>query len=41
MIAKRFQVAVSGDGVDMQTLVEIMGGLDLAQLESMQNAGAQ
>jgi hypothetical protein len=41
MIANRFQVDVSGDGVDMQTLVGIMGGLDLAQLQSMKDAGAQ
>jgi Yip1 domain len=40
IIAKRFTVAVSGYSVDMGTLHEAFGGLDLAALDGMKDAGA-
>lgn len=41
MVAKRFTVDVSGDNVDMHTLEQTLGQIDLARLESMKDAGAQ
>ena len=41
MLAKRFEVDVSGLGVDMSTLEQSLGQVDLARLESMKNQGAQ
>ncbi|HEX3912105.1 MAG TPA: YIP1 family protein [Steroidobacteraceae bacterium] len=40
ILAKRFSVDVSGRGVDMGTLEQSLGQIDLARLESMKNAGA-
>ena len=40
ILAKRFQVDVSGDGVDMATLEQFLGHVDLARLESMKDQGA-
>jgi len=41
MLAKRFQVDVTGDGVDMQTLEQSLGQVDLARLEAMKDQGGQ
>jgi hypothetical protein len=40
IIAKRFSVEVTGQGVDIAQLEKILGSLDLARLESMKDAGA-
>ena len=40
ILAKRFEVDVSGDGVDMGTLEQSLGQVDLARLESMKDQGA-
>jgi hypothetical protein len=40
ILAKRFEVDVSGDGVDMDTLERSLGQVDLARLESMKDQGA-
>jgi Yip1 domain len=40
MVAKRFQVELTGDGVDMSTLEQDLGSIDLGRLESMKNQGA-
>lgn len=40
ILAKRFSVDVSGSGVDMHTLEQSLGQIDLSRLESMKNAGA-
>ncbi len=41
IVAKRFEVDVTGDAVDMPALERYLGSVDLAKLEAMQNAGAQ
>ncbi len=41
MLAKRFQVEITGDGVDMSSLEQALGQIDLASLESMKDQGAQ
>jgi hypothetical protein len=41
VVAKRFSVDVSGSGVDMRTLEQSLGQIDLSRLESMKDAGAQ
>jgi predicted nucleic acid-binding Zn ribbon protein len=41
IVAKRFEVDVAGDGVDMNTLEQSLGQVDLARLESMKEQGAQ
>jgi Yip1 domain/zinc-ribbon domain len=41
MLAKRFQVEITGDGVDMSSLEQALGQIDLARLESMKDQGAQ
>lgn len=41
ILAKRFEVDVAGDGVDMNTLEQSLGQVDLARLESMRDQGAQ
>jgi Yip1 domain len=40
ILAKRFQVDVTGDGVDMGTLEQSLGQVDLARLESMKDQGS-
>jgi len=40
LVAKRFSVEVTGQGVDIAQLEKTLGSLDLAQLESMKDAGA-
>lgn len=40
IIAKRFSVEVTGQGVDIAQLEQTLGSLDLARLESMKDAGA-
>lgn len=40
MLAKRFQVEITGDGVDMGVLEKALGSVDLSHLESMKDAGA-
>lgn len=40
ILAKRFSVDISGSGVDMHTLEQSLGQIDLSRLESMKNAGA-
>ena len=40
IIAKRFSVEVTGQGVDIAQLEKTLGSLDLAALESMKDAGA-
>jgi hypothetical protein len=40
ILAKRFEVDVSGDGVDMGALEQSLGQVDLARLESMKDQGA-
>jgi hypothetical protein len=41
ILAKRFEVDVTGEGVDMSTLEQSLGEVDLARLESMKDQGAQ
>jgi hypothetical protein len=41
IVAKRFSVSVTGDGVDMSTLEQYASAVNFAQLESMKDAGAQ
>ena len=41
IVAKRYSVDVSGSGVDMRTLEQSLGQIDLARLEAMKDAGAQ
>jgi hypothetical protein len=41
IVAKRFEVDVAGDGVDMNTLEQSLGEVDLTRLESMKDQGAQ
>jgi hypothetical protein len=41
IVAKRFEVDVAGDGVDMNTLEQSLGQVDLLRLESMKDQGAQ
>jgi hypothetical protein len=41
LIAKRFSVEVTGQGVDVAQLEKTLNAVDLTRLESMQNAGAQ
>jgi hypothetical protein len=41
IVAKRFSVEVSGDGVDMSTLEQYASLVDFSRLESMKDAGAQ
>jgi hypothetical protein len=41
LVAKRFEVDVAGDGVDMSALEQSLGQVDLARLESMKDVGAQ
>ena len=41
IVAKRFEVDVAGDGVDMNTLEQSLSQVDLARLESMKDQGAQ
>jgi Yip1 domain len=40
IVAKRFSVDLSGNGVDMKSLEQSLGQIDLARLESMKDAGA-
>jgi Yip1-like protein/zinc ribbon protein len=41
VLVKRFSVDISGSNVDMQTLEQSLGQIDLSRLESMKEAGAQ
>jgi hypothetical protein len=41
LLAKRFQVEITGEGVDMGSLEQALGQVDLARLESMKDQGAQ
>lgn len=41
IIAKRFTVDVTGEGVPMETLQRAYGDIDLASLEGLKNAGAK
>jgi hypothetical protein len=41
IIAKRFSVEVTGQGIDIAQLEKTLGSLDLARLESMKDAGAR
>jgi hypothetical protein len=41
ILAKRFSVDLTGSGVDMRSLEQSLGQIDLARLESMKDAGAQ
>ena len=41
IVAKRFSVDLNGSGVDMKSLEQALGQVDLARLESMKDAGAQ
>ena len=41
IVAKRFAVDVTGDGVDMAVLEQYAGLVDFAKLEAMKDAGAQ
>lgn len=41
IVGQRFGVDVTGDGVDMATLEQIAGQVDLSKLESMKDAGAR
>jgi hypothetical protein len=41
IVGKRFTVDLDGNGVDMATLEQALGQVDLGKLESMRNAGAQ
>ncbi len=40
-VAKRFELDVVGDGVDMNRLEQPLGRLDLARLESIRDPSAQ
>lgn len=40
MVAKRYQVDVTGDGVDMNTLEQAVSRIDFARLESMKDQGS-
>jgi hypothetical protein len=40
-LAKRFEVDVAGEGVDMGAVEQSLGQVDLARLESMKDVGAQ
>jgi hypothetical protein len=40
MVAKRYQVDLTGDGVDMNTLEQAAGQIDLARLEAMKDQGS-
>ena len=40
IVAKRFSVEVTGQGIDIAQLEKTLGSLDLARLESMKDAGA-
>ena len=40
IVAKRFEVDVAGDAVDMNTLEQSLGQVDLARLESMKDQGS-
>jgi hypothetical protein len=40
MVAKRYQVDVSGDGVDMNALEQAVGRIDLSRLEAMKDQGS-
>jgi hypothetical protein len=41
ILAKRFEVDISGDATDMNTLVQDLSSVDLNRLEAMKDAGAQ
>jgi hypothetical protein len=41
IVAKRFAVDVTGDGVEMSTLEQYAGSIDYARLEAMKDQGAQ
>jgi hypothetical protein len=41
IVAKRFEVDVAGNEVDMKTLEQSLGQVDLARLESMKDQGSQ
>jgi hypothetical protein len=41
MLVKRFQIEITGDGVDMSALEQALGQVDLSRLESMKDQGAQ
>ncbi|HTD72495.1 MAG TPA: YIP1 family protein [Steroidobacteraceae bacterium] len=41
VLVKRFSVDITGSGVDMQLLEQSLGQIDLSQLESMKDVGAQ
>jgi hypothetical protein len=41
MLAKRFEVDVAGQGVDMSAVEQSLGQVDLARLEFMKDQGAQ
>ncbi len=41
IVAKRFEVDVGGEGVDMNTLEQSLSQVDLARLESMKDQGAK
>jgi hypothetical protein len=41
IVAKRFAVDVTGDGIDMVTLEQFAATVDFSKLESMKDAGAQ
>jgi hypothetical protein len=41
VLVKRFSVDISGTGVDMGSLEQSLGQIDLARLESMKEVGAQ
>jgi hypothetical protein len=41
VLAKRFSVDISGNGVGMSSLEQSLGQIDLARLESMKDAGSQ
>jgi hypothetical protein len=40
IVAKRFVVETSGEGMDMAALEQSMGAVDFATLEAMKDAGA-
>jgi uncharacterized membrane protein len=41
IVAQRFEVDVTGDGTDMNSLEQAAGSIDFAHLEGMKNQGAQ
>ena len=41
IVAKRFEVDVDGDNVDMESLHQALSQVDLGRLEGMKDAGAQ